>query len=46
MDDELLVAFVELGGAAVLPDQLMQVDVHVLEYQVDVFVVAGWDHSL
>lgn len=46
MDDELFVAFVELGGSPVFPDQLMQIDVHVLENQVDVLVVAGRDHSL
>ena len=46
VDDELLVPFLQLGRLAVLPDQLVQVDVHVLEHQVDVFVVAGWDHAL
>jgi hypothetical protein len=46
VDDVLFVPLLQLRVASVLADEGMQVDVHVLEDQVDVLVVAGPDYFL
>lgn len=39
VNNVLFVSFLEMFVIAVLPDQRMQINVHVLEHQVDIFVV-------
>ena len=46
VDDELLVLLVELSSLPILPDQSMQINVHMLEYQIDVFIIFCTDHLL
>lgn len=42
----LLVSLLQLGASAIFADESVQIDVHMLEYQVDVLVVSRPDHLL
>ena len=41
IDDILLVFFLKIRGFPILSDESMEIDIHVFEEQVDIFVVSG-----
>lgn len=44
MDNELFMSLLELSWPSVLSNQCVQIDIHMLENEIDVFIVSGWDY--
>jgi hypothetical protein len=46
VDDVLFVTFLQVGRTSVLSNKRVQINIHMFEYQVDIFVIASADGLL